>query len=284
MTDLVEHQSSAPAAISAPADGEPSLETPADLAGGFGETDEPPQPADHAGEGGEGEQKRPSRSQRLQRKVQLLTAELDEMRRQSAPARPQDAGPYHHDAAEPREADFRGDYQAYERALNAWNVEQSAERAFHRIVARERADAQVARTAELNRERIIAHVERVEELKASVPDFDQAMRTAAAIALRDEVAREILGSGKSALVQYYLAKNPEKARALNGLSGRDLARAIGYLESAVRLPAARRATEATPPLAPLRGGAALSFDPARAGMDEYVANFAERRRRRMARA
>ena len=217
------------------------------------------------------------------------------MRRQSATVRPQDAGLHPLDAGvhpldarmrfdaaamPPREADF-GDVQAYERALNAWNVELSAERAFRRIVAQERADAEAARDAEVNRERVIAHVERIEELKDRVPDFNDTMKAAAMINLRNEVAQEILGSEKSALIQYHLAKNPDRARELNGLSGRELARAVGRLEGAVRLPPSRKATDATPPLAPLRGAAALSFDPAKAEMDEYVANFAERRKRRL---
>jgi hypothetical protein len=293
MTDRVEHQSAVPAAASAPAAGEASTPAPPgqDAAPAQSTADAPPSSAPQNAEPGEGggeeeeASKRPSRSQRLQRKVQLLTAELDEMRRQSATVRPQDAGLRHQDAMPhampPREADF-GDTQAYERALNAWNVELSAERAFQRAAERERLSQQAAREAEVNRERVIAHVERVEELKDRVPDFDDTMKAAAAINLRNEVAQEILGSEKSALIQYHLAKNPDRARELNGLTGRELARAVGRLEGAVRLPPSRKATDATPPLAPLRGAAALSFDPAKAEMDEYVASFAERRKRRLA--
>ena len=277
MTDMVENQPAAPADI-APASGEASApavpyEEPAQSA----EPEKPAAPSGAEGNDGDEEQKRPSRSQRLQRKVQLLTQEVDELRRTAV--RPQDAAPSLQ-YPPPREGDFNGDYLAYERALNAWNVEQAAVRAVYQVADAERNARSAAHHAELRRERVIAHVERVEDLKERVPDFDDTMKTAAGINLRDEVAAEILGSDKSALIQYHLAKNPDKARDLNGLTGRELARAVGRLEGAVRLPAAKRATEATPPVHPLTGAASPGFDPFRSDMDQYAANFRARQQAR----
>lgn len=232
------------------------------------------------GEGGETTGKKASRSQRLQRKVQLLTAELDSVRRQPEARPAQDAPAQRSDATEekpPQEKDFNGDYLAFERALNAFNVERATEKAVLKIAERERAQRTASQQAEVRRESVIAHIERVEDLKERVADFDTVMKDAAGINLRDEVAAEILGSEKSALIQYHLAKNPDKARDLNGLTGRELARAVGRLEGAVRLPAAKRATDATPPVLPLGGGgAAPSFDPARAEMGDYAANYRQR--------
>jgi hypothetical protein len=105
------------------------------------------------------------------------------------------------------------------------------------------------------------------------------MKVAATIKLREEVLDEILRSEKSALVQYHLAKNPEKARELNGLSGRELARAVGRLEGAVRLPA-KRATGATPPVQPLTGASGPSFDPFRSEMAAYAADYKRRQQAR----
>ncbi len=235
------------------------------------------EPAPDAGQGddeGQAPSKRPSRSQRLQRKVQLLTAELEEMRRA---ARPPDAG-FAPEDIPPHEADFDGDFLGYERALNAYHVRQATRDAVRAEAERERGERSVARHAEMQRDRAIAHLDRVDEIKERVPDFEETVKAAAGVKLRDEVVDEILGSEKSALIQYHLAKNHEKARELNGLTGRELARAIGRLEGAVRLPA-RKATDATPPLQPLSGAAMPSFDPARAEMDAYVANFAARKRR-----
>ena len=152
----------------------------------------------------------------------------------------------------PQEADFNGDTVAYERALNAHSVRQAAREAIQQEVAREHVERLHTREAEAHREHVVAHLDRVEELKERVPDFSDAMKVAATIQLREEVLDEILRSEKSALVQYYLAKNPERARELNGLGGRELSRAVGRLEGAVRLPT-KRATGATPPVQPLTG-------------------------------
>ena len=223
-----------------------------------------------------GPSKRPSRSQRLQRKVQLLTAEIEEMRRSGA-ARQSDAGWAHEDEP-PHESDFNGDFLGYERALNAFHVRQATRDAVRQEAERARGERAAAHQAEMQRERAIAHLDRVDEIKERVADFEETVNAAAGIKLRHEVVDEILGSEKSALIQYHLAKNHEKAHELNGLTGRELARAIGRLEGAVRLPA-RRATDAAPPVHPLSGAAMPSFDPARAEMDAYVANFAARKRR-----
>ena len=152
-------------------------------------------------------------------------------------------------------------------------MRQAAREAVRSQVEREHAHRAALHEAANHRERVVAHYERVDELKDRVGDFDDAMKVAATINLRPDVAREILGSEKSALIQYHLAKNPDKARELNGLSSRELVRAIGRLEGAVRLPAARRATWATPPVHPLTGATSASFDPFKAEMDEFAAHW-----------
>lgn len=303
MTDTVENQSAAPAASSAPATGEPSPQAPAEQTGTPPAADAPNQaPTATAGEAEDGDsegasRKKESRKDRQKRAMQLLAAENEELRRKLGPgARPnEDATPKPAGAAEaqpPKEADFNGDYLAYERALNAWNTEQAVIKAAERVEARNRAareeaekSASEAREAARFRELMLDHQDRVEELSERIPDFDETIKAAADVKLRNEVVEAILESDKSALLQYHLAKNTEKARELNGLTGRELARAIGRLEGAVRLPAAKKATEASPPVAPLNGAAAAtSFDPAKAEMDDYVANFAERKKRLVARA
>ena len=280
MSEMVENQSFAPAE-SAPAAGEAS--TPADP---FGETqaqgaETPEEPTQNAavGEDGEDEERsrRPSRSQRLQRKAQLLAAENEQLRRQlGAGVRPPwDAAARMMDAADqpPREGDFNGDHLAFLRAYQAFGMRQAAREAVRAQVEREHTHRAALHDAASHRERVVAHYERIDELKDRVGDFDDAMKVAATINLRPDVAREILGSEKSALIQYHLAKNPDKARELNDLSSRDLVRAIGRLEGAVRLPAARRATWATPPVHPLTGATSASFDPFRAEMDEFAAHW-----------
>ena len=238
---------------------------------------ETPEPSPE-GEGEEPEDagaRRPSRSQRYQRRIALLTAENDDLRRRANVRPPTDAG---WPEWPPQEADF-GDTVAYERALNAHHVRQAAREAVRQEAERERGERFLAREAEAHREHVVAHVDRVEELKERVPDFHDAMKVAATINMREEVLDEILRSEKSALVQYYLAKNPDKARELNGLSGRALARAVGQLEGAVRMPV-KRATGATPPVQPLTGAAGPSFDPSRAEMAAYAADYKRRQQAR----
>ncbi len=275
---MVENQSFAPAE-SAPAAGEAS--TPADPdrepQAQWAETPEEPAQQNAAfGEDGEDEErgKRPSRSQRLQRKAQLLAAENEQLRRQlGAGVRPAwDAAARQGDQP-PREIDFNGDRLAYQRAQQAFVARQAVREAVRSQVEREHAHRVASHEAANHREHVVAHFERVDELKDRIGDFDDAMKVAATINLRPDVAREILGSEKSALIQYHLAKNPDKARELNGLSARELVRAIGRLEGAVRLPAARRATWATPPVHPLTGATSASFDPFKAEMDEFAAHW-----------
>jgi hypothetical protein len=284
---MTETDHTAPAA-SAPAGGEPPFVTQPEgmtepsVGVPSGTADESRQLDDEPGDEGRGDHqdeehgvKRPSRSQRLQRKVQLLTAELDELRRARV-VRPHLDAAFDHADRPPHESDFNGDYLAYERALNAYTVRHAAREAVRQEANRDRIERVAAREVEHHRDRVIAHVERVEELREQVADYGAAMKVAATIPLRDEVAREILGSEKSALIQYHLAKNPSKAREINGLSGRELARAIGRLEGAVRLPAARRATGAAPPFHPLTGATGPAFDPFKAEMADYAANWKRR--------
>ena len=260
----------------APADDVPAAETtPADEPRTPEELAAETEPAPDAAQGDEpGPPKRASRSQRLQRKVQLLTAELEQLR---SAARPPDAG-FAAEDMPPHEADFDGDFLGYERALNAYHVRQATRDAVRREAERERGERSAALHAEMQRDRAIAHLDRIDEIRERVPDFEETVRAAAGVKLRNEVVDAILGSDKSALIQYHLAKNHDRAYELNSLTGLELARAIGRLEGAVRLPA-RRATDATPPLPPLSGAAMPPFDPARAEMDAYVANFAARKRR-----
>lgn len=257
MSEMVENQSFAPAET-APAVGEasppadPYRETPAEWA----ETPEEPAQHDNAlGDDGVDEEraKRPSRSQRLQRKAQLLAAENEQLRRQLG----------------------AGERPAWDAAAQ-WggaSQDQAAYEALRSHLEREHAHRAAVQEAANHRERVAAHYERIDELKDRVGDFDDAMKVAATINLRPDVAREILDSEKSALIQYHLAKNPDKAHELNGLSSRELVRAIGRLEGAVRLPAARRATWATPPVHPLTGATSASFDPFKAEMDEFAAHW-----------
>ena len=168
---------------------------------------------------------------------------------------------------EPQEADFNGDYFAFERARTAYEVRKVVREENQRIEDGKRSSEQ----SEAWRDRVIAHEERIEEAKDVITDFDQVLASAKDIKISPEVGKEILLSEKSALLTYYLAKNPDKALALNGMTGRELAREIGRLEGSVRMPAAKKQTTTPAPLTQVRGGAAPTFDPSSSSMEDYVA-------------
>ena len=202
------------------------------------------------------------KNEHLQRENQELYRRLEEAERRLPKA---DGGA--DQEKPPQEADFNGDYLAYERALTAYNVEQAVQKA---LSVRDQSRRQTEQR-EIVRELAAAHQERVEEARESIPDFDQVLASARGISVAPQVEQELLSSDKSALLAYYLAKNPDKLLALNGMSGRELAREMGRLEGSVRMPSSKKQTTAPTPLTPLRGGASPSFDPSKASMDEYMA-------------
>lgn len=214
---------------------------------------------------GEDKPKKLSGSRRERLRNEQLRRENEELRaRMEAIERRPQAGD---DAdKEPQEGDFNGDFFKYEREWNAWNA--------RKIVREERAREQESRSktaqADQWRERVLEHQDRVEEARETITDYDKVLASSK-VPVSDEVGREILSSDKSALLSYYLAKNPDKLEALNSMTGRELAREIGRLEGVVRLPAKNSKTNAPAPIAPLKGGASPTFDPSKASMDEYVA-------------
>lgn len=236
------------------------------------ETSNEPEKAEGAGDdagtddqSGEDKPKKLSGSRRERLRNEQLRRENEELRaRMEALERRPQAGD---DAdKEPQEADFNGDVFAFTEARAVWKAKQ--------FLREERAREQESRSktaqAEQWRERVLEHQDRVEEARETITDYDKVLASSK-VPVSDEVGREILSSDKSALLSYYLAKNPDKLEALNSMTGRELAREIGRLEGAVRLPAKNSKTNAPAPIAPLKGGASPTFDPSKASMDEYVA-------------
>jgi hypothetical protein len=135
---------------------------------------------------------------------------------------------------------------------------------------RERSDLD-RRQADARRERELAHLERIEEARETIADFDTVMATMKGVTIRDDLIEEIKASDKSPLLAYHLAKNPDKLRELNSMSGRELAREIGRLEGSIRMPAGKKQTTAPPPPANLKGGAAPHTDLAQVDdMNEFA--------------
>lgn len=210
------------------------------------------------GEGDEPKPKRASRSERYQRKISRLEQEVAELRsRQTSGSRSESdvarevekiVGP------KPNEADFKGDYLAYERALTVYELDRrQAEREVKNQGTREQA-----LWAERRRLAAEAHQERVEEFREKAKDFDQVLRSASDLKASPVVEDLILDSEKSAHLVYFLAKNPQRLHALNGMSEREAARELGRIESRLSLPQPKTKTQAPKPVTPPKGGAAPS--------------------------
>lgn len=213
--------------------------------------DEPePDTAEKEGDEGEGDDKPRKRSgvQRLKARNSQLMQELSARERELEQLRSRTAMASDPNDKEPQEADFNGDYFAWQRALNAYDT--------RKVIREENRNSQVRsldqQRSELLRDRSEAHQERVEAAKEFIKDFDQVVASAPPV--NREVGEEILSSEKSELIAYHLAKHPEKIHALNGMTGRELAREIGRLEGMVRAPSAKHQTSAPPPPTTLKGG------------------------------
>lgn len=197
--------------------------------------------------------KKPTGSERAKRRAEYLLEENRELQRQLEAAQrqsPKGDGEAKDDA--PKEEDFDGDWTAFVAAKAA---HEAAKAVGKTLDARERSDLD-RRQADAKREREIDHMERIEEARGVIADFDSVMATMKGVTVRDDVIEEIKASDKSPLLAYHLAKNPDKLRELNSMSGRELAREIGRLEGSIRMPAGKKQTTAPPPPTTPTGGAA----------------------------
>lgn len=206
------------------------------------------------GEDGQPKRKKRTGSERAKRREEFLLNELrererrlEELERQS----PKGDGGKAKDEA-PKEEEFNGDWTAYVAARAAYEAGKAVE---GRLNDRERS-ASEQRQIEARRERDIAHLDRIDEARETIADFDTVMGTMKGVTVREDVLDEIKSSDKSPLIAYHLAKNPDKLAEMNRMSARELAREIGRLEGSLRMPAGKKQTTAPPPPSTLKGGAA----------------------------
>lgn len=228
----------------------------------------------------DGEKKNVPGSQKLKRRLQLIEQEfaatqqeLETLRREREQAQQQRQQPTQGRPGidrEPTEQDFSGDYLAYERAKIAWDVRQSVRDELKGTIDNERTQREHRAQQERQRERVLAYEENADVARERIPDFDKVVNSATDLKLKPDVVEELLASEKSALLQYHLAKNPDKVRELNAMNVRELAKEIGRLEARVHLPTPKKATEANSPPSQVRGAASPPVD-AQAGPDDMNA-------------
>mgnify|MGYP001563016115 CR=1 FL=1 len=220
------------------------------------------------GEDGQPRRRKRTGSERAKRREEYLLSELRERERQLEElGRQSPKGDGDKKDEPPKEEEFNGDWTAYVAARAAYEAGKAVE---GKLNAREQTTAQ-QRQVEARRERDIAHLERLEDARETISDFDTVMGTMKGVTVREDVLDEIKSSDKSPLIAYHLAKNPDKLAEMNRMSARELAREIGRLEGSLRMPAGKKQTGAPPPPTHLKGGAAPAIDLAKADMEAYVA-------------
>jgi len=221
------------------------------------------------------EPKKLTRNQRLQRKAARLStmvaeqaAELEKLRQANSKASAESA---------PKEADYNGDWTKYQADYAAWKAASIIE---GKLLEREERDTS-RRLQDQQREATDEFLERVEEVKTSIPDYDKAFEAFAAQGgkFAQHVIEEIRDSEKGPMLAYQLAKNPALAAELNAMSPRDCAREMGRLEAKVSLPQPKRQTQAPAPLRTVTGGAAATATVHELAKSDDVTDYVEARRK-----
>lgn len=114
---------------------------------------------------------------------------------------------------------------------------------------------------------------RADAARAKLPDFDEVVGMSEA-PMSQPMAEAIIDSDVGPQLTYYLAKNPQEAERIAGLSPVRAIREIAAIEAKIKAPPAptAKATSAPPPPthASGRSSSATGKDPSRMSMDEYV--------------
>lgn len=230
------------------------------------------------------EQKRQSRSERYRRKISALSGviertetekqelqkEVEALRKAKASDQP------------PNPADFQGgDYDpAYIAKLAA---HESLKAITARLDEREQKDTQdrQRQSAQSAQKKLD---ESAEKIRGLVPDFDKTLQAF----LEDggefspHVKAALHSSGEKApLLAYQLAKNPDLADRLNGMSPQEALLEIGELRAKASLPTAKTKSSAPPPLKNPVGGASKSVDLATLAKNDDATAYWIARRQQM---
>lgn len=220
-------------------------------------------------EGETTERKRLSGAQKAKRRETFLLNQLAERERELQEIRQASQKTEDQSDADkpPKEEDFNGDWTAYIAARAAYEAGKAVEGKLH---ARETREIEAKRT-QTERERDLAHLERVEEAREVIADYDKVMAGMKGVNVSNDLIREIKESENGALIAYELARDPSRVQAMNHMTPMELAREMGRLEASVKKPAGKKQTTAPPPPTQLKGGAAPAVDLAKADMESYVA-------------
>lgn len=208
------------------------------------------QPQGDSQEQSDDKPRKPSRNERMRRRMQAMATELDSLRAQIDVANRKPAD----DA--PKEADFNGDYFAYQSAKIAHDTKQ----ALRAEMDADRSRSVQERQVQLQREMVEEFEERAEEFRTRIQDFDDVIGgfVARGGKFTPALAEEIQQSEIGPQLAYQLAKDPQAVARMNSMSPREIAREIGRLEAKASLPQPRKQTAAPAPMTQPKGGATPS--------------------------
>jgi hypothetical protein len=156
---------------------------------------------------------------------------------------------------EPQEKQY-DNFLQYEHEHTAWLLDK---RVATRTTIEALKKAQTERVENM-RENIERHQERVEDFRTrngdeSAKDYDAVMAKAQKLMVAPVVQELILESSKSAHLQYFFARNPQRLEALNRMSERNAAKEVAHIEARLSLPQPKTKTAAPPPSRAPKGGA-----------------------------
>lgn len=196
-----------------------------------------------------------SQLRRIQRKAEFesLKEENARLRQQLPPPGPRPNRTVEDLIGPPPNPQNYRDVASYNAAVAAWDINRGV--ATRQLAADKAADTE----RENARQNALArsYSEKQAKARQRLPDYDKVVAAAAGIEVRPAVSAAIIESDLAPELEYHLAANPAKLHALNNMRPEQVAREIGRLEAVLgTTPQARTATQAPPPVSPLRGGAA----------------------------
>lgn len=200
--------------------------------------------------------RKPSRSERLRRQVERLRAENEALKSVSAPVAVSDEASVEAEVRKrlgdpPKESDFKDDWFAFERALNAYETAKLT------VSLQVKADGERAAKAFQQHISDLAddYQDNIEKASKAIPDL-KAVLEKSTYQASPVVTELVLTAGEKApLIAYHLAQNPKLAARLNAMPPIEAAREIGRIEGKVALPKPKTATSASPPPSVVKGSA-----------------------------
>lgn len=161
--------------------------------------------------------------------------------------------------------DTYDDYNEYVEALTDWKVK----------------NLQAEQTKKMQEDRRLTEHRTVQEkfnksielAKSKYSDFDTTIRASASTPCTQDMMSAIMDSPDGAEVMYFLARNPQDAERISGLSPMSQIREIGKLENritSIKPPEPKRITTSNEPVKTVSGAGISERDPNKMDMTEYA--------------